>query len=405
MVKLIWGAFVLSFDNIRSRFFHTVLSVLGIVIGVAALVSILSLIDGMEKFAKEQISKTTPLNVITIASKTHRVVNNISIRKDSFNILTYKQFEELGKSLLHVSKRVMSVSFSAEVALLEDSILVGAKVTALSLLDTAHIKIQKGKTITEQEIQQQQSLALVNLYFVELLKEKNSTDVLGKQISIKNKNFTIAGILEKSDSENPEIIIPVSTLTYAELKEYVPTYSVKAENVNEIKLVKAQITDWLAKHFGQDDFAINTNDFRIDQAEKGFLLFRIIMGLIVGISVVVGGIGVMNVLLISVTERTREIGIRKAVGAKRTAILYQFLTESITISVFGSLVGVIFGVVFTMIAVPIVKAVTKIPFQAEYTLNTLFVISAVAILVGVVFGTYPALRASRLDPVEAIRKE
>jgi putative ABC transport system permease protein len=405
MVKLIWGAFVLSFDNIRARFFHTVLSVLGIVIGVAALVSILSLIDGMEKFAKEQIAKTTPLNVITITSKTHRVVNNISIRKDSFNVLTYQQFEELGKNLTHVSKRIMSTSFSTEVVLPEDSVLIGAKIIALSFMDTAHIKIQKGKTITERQIEQQQSLALINSRFVELLKEKNSANVLGKQISINHKKFTIVGILEKGNSENPEVIISVSTLTYAELKEHVPTYGVEAESVNEIKSIKAQIGDWIAKHFAQDDFAINTNDFRIDQAEKGFLLFRIIMGMIVGISVVVGGIGVMNVLLISVTERTREIGIRKAVGAKRKAILYQFLTESITISVFGSLVGVILGVVFTMIAVPIVKAVTKVPFQAEYTLNTLFIISAVAILVGVVFGTYPALRASRLDPVEAIRKE
>ena len=127
--------------------------------------------------------------------------------------------------------------------------------------------------------------------------------------------------------------------------------------------------------------------------------------LIVGISVLVGGIGVMNVLLISVNERTNEIGIRKAVGANKRDILLQFLSESITISAFGSLLGLILGVVGTMIIIPIVKAITEAPFQAAYTVNTLVIISLVALLVGIVFGTYPAIRAARLDPVEAMRRE
>src|SRR6185436_9745937 len=102
------------------------------------------------------------------------------------------------------------------------------------------------------------------------------------------------------------------------------------------------------------------------------------------------------VLLIAVTERTVEIGIRKAVGANRKDILLQFLSESITISLFGSLLGLVIGVLGTMIITPIVKALTKIPFQAAYTLNTLMVISILAVVVGVVFGTYPAMRAAKL---------
>ncbi len=148
-----------------------------------------------------------------------------------------------------------------------------------------------------------------------------------------------------------------------------------------------------------------TNDYRIQQATKGFLLFRVIMGLIVGISVVVGGIGVMNVLLISVTERTAEIGIRKATGANRKDIILLFLTESITVSAFGSMLGLLLGVLGTMMIIPIVKAITDVPFQAAYTWNTFMVISIISVLVGVIFGTYPAIRASRLDPVEAIRHE
>jgi putative ABC transport system permease protein len=143
----------------------------------------------------------------------------------------------------------------------------------------------------------------------------------------------------------------------------------------------------------------------VEQAAKGFKLFRIIMGLIVGISVLVGGIGVMNVLLISVTERTSEIGVRKAVGANKRDIILQFLSESITISLFGSLLGLVVGILGTMIIVPIVKSLTGVPFQAAYTLNTLVVISILAVVIGIVFGTYPAMRAARLDPVEAIRRE
>ena len=129
------------------------------------------------------------------------------------------------------------------------------------------------------------------------------------------------------------------------------------------------------------------------------------MGLIVGISVLVGGIGVMNVLLISVTERTVEIGIRKAVGAKREDIIAQFLSESLTISLLGSVLGTILGILFTMAAVPIIQHFTKMPFEAAFTLNTLAVISIIAIVVGIVFGTYPAIKASKLHPVEAIRAE
>ncbi|SFC33878.1 ABC transporter permease [Spirosoma endophyticum] len=138
---------------------------------------------------------------------------------------------------------------------------------------------------------------------------------------------------------------------------------------------------------------------------KGFLLFRLIMGMIVGISVLVGGIGVMNVLLISVTERTVEIGIRKALGAKKRDILWQFLSESITISTFGSVLGLALGLLSTMAVVPIVKALTDIPFQMAYTWNTFSIILVIAMLIGVIFGTYPAMRAARLDPVEAIRRE
>lgn len=127
--------------------------------------------------------------------------------------------------------------------------------------------------------------------------------------------------------------------------------------------------------------------------------------MIVGISIVVGGVGVTNVLLLSVTERTVEIGIRKAMGARRKDIMLQFLSESVTISAFGSILGLILGIVSTFAIVPVIKAFVPVPFEASYIWNTLIIIATIAVLIGIIFGTYPAIRTSRLDPVEAIRRE
>jgi putative ABC transport system permease protein len=172
-----------------------------------------------------------------------------------------------------------------------------------------------------------------------------------------------------------------------------------------VAAVKEEVSGWLKQQFKDPSaFVISSNDMRVEQATKGFGLFRLVMGLIVGISVLVGGIGVMNVLLISVTERTVEIGIRKAVGANKRDIVWQFLSESVTISTFGSLLGLAVGILSTAVIGPVIHVITGISFPVAYTLNTFLTVVILAIVTGIVFGTYPAIRAARLDPVEAIRR-
>lgn len=404
MGKRVLQSFLLAFQNIRSNLFHTFLSVLGIVIGVGALVSILSLIDGMEEYARDQITKTSSLNAIIIQTNVHKNVNGISVRKDTFAVIDYDHLKDLQKSLSKTTKSQMRVTLTGEVQLDTQKIVAYAWAIVQPVWsDTAR---HTGELITENHSINRDSVAVVNQAFVTLARLDNKS-VRGKTIRFRNRKLTVIGVAAEPNNTSPQIYFPVSLLSENELRVNVPHIFLDAEKTEDIPGLKTEISNWLDNTYAnaKDDFTLITNDFRVRQAAQGFLLFKIIMGLIVGISVVVGGVGVMNVLLISVTERTAEIGIRKAVGANRRDIVLLFLAESVTVSAFGSLLGLVFGTLFTMAAIPIVKGLTKLPFQAAYTIDTLFLISVIALLVGVVFGTYPALRASRLNPVDAIRHE
>lgn len=406
MVRRILQSFLLAFHNIRSNLFHTFLSVLGIVIGVGALVSILSLIDGMEEFARDQITQTTSLNAIIIKTNTHRTVNGVTLRKDTFSVVDYNHLLTLQKALSKpVTPHMRVTSLSGEVKLDTQRVAVyGWAVSGRVWSDSARFS---GEVLTAKNCEQKDSVAMVNRAFVRAAKLNDDQFILGKIVRFNGLTLRVIGVSVESNNPVPQIYFPVSVLSAAQLQRNVPEVFLDAEKTEDISTLKQEITAWLDKTYpnANDNFTLLTNDFRIEQAAQGFLLFKIIMGLIVGISVVVGGVGVMNVLLISVTERTAEIGIRKAVGANRRDIILLFLSESVTVSAFGSVLGLVFGTLFTMAAVPIVKALTKIPFQAAYTFDTFFLIAIISLVVGIIFGTYPAIRASRLDPVEAIRHE
>jgi putative ABC transport system permease protein len=412
MLKKFINSFVIGFKNIKSHFLHTLLSILGVVIGVAALVGILSLIDSMENYVHKQISATTDIEKIAIVTQKQKQIAGSWVRKEHYGYFDYEKFAKL-KSELSLPFRRGMISFRTgdKLVVKEQSDSIETVMTATAALagympDSA---IVSGRLYTEQDLVQQNKIIVVNESFAKKIAKNESIEkALGKHILHNDNELEIVGIT-KNKQENANIFIPMTLFSEQVIRENAPTVEIEAHQVTQVAPLKKEIEGWLKKNSQNqgEDFQVIISEFRAKQATQGFLLAKVIGGLIVGISVLVGGIGIMNVLLISVTERTMEIGIQKAVGAQKMDIIFQFLSESLCISFIGSGLGLILGVLGTWAVTPLVEMLLPevSDFQAHFTWGTLLVVGTVAMIIGIAFGTYPAMKAANLDPVEAIRRE
>lgn len=403
----------LALSSIRSRFFHTFLSILGIIIGVAALVATLSLIDGLEAFAKEQIQKNTPFQSIRFQVNTTKEVNGVRMRKDSFPIFTFATLDPILRDKEEIQQAMVRTRGNGEITLIhgEDSIVSATYFNGIARWgeplepDNPY----RGRMLEKEDYQEARKVCMINEKLASSLLEQDSLlDPLGKILQTPLGELEIVGVGTKKEKDaRPQAFVPIGLFPEEDLKASPPIAMVEVKDITQVNPVKDSLLSALQATFQADekDFRIETSANIVRQAEQGFLLFRIVMGMIVGLSVLVGGIGIMNVMLIVVRDRTPEIGISKAMGARRRDIFVQYLTESITISSIGSLIGLVLGILTSMLFVFIAQSFSELPFDAAYTVNTMIIIAVIAILIGVAFGTYPALKASRLDPVEAMRRE
>ncbi len=417
-MKQLSNAILIALSNVRTRFFHTFLSIIGIVVGVAALVGTLSLIDGMEKYANDQISNSTTINTLVLETVTHQTIDGIRFKKPSFTQLDHTHLLAIKKEIPFQFNYLIQQETNEQVKVMtgSDTVNIGTRLIGLAIDwknedGESPLKVKLGRTLSPADQEEEALICLVNDQMAARLATDSTRleTAIGQYITWNRQPLQVVGVIDKEDNDEQKaatVVVPFG-LKSTELPQKPATILLQAKNVEEVNPIKTSLTAWLEKSFpGKSaDFKVSTNEGRIKQAEKGFMIFRVVMGMIVGLSVLVGGIGVMNVMLISVNERTSEIGISKALGAKRRDIFIQFLSESVTISALGSALGLTLGILATMAFVPIIKALTNVPFEAAYTLNTLVVIGVIALVVGVVFGTYPATRASKLDPVEAMRRE
>lgn len=405
---MIPNALAVGWRTLAANPLRTFLSTLGVIIGTAALVAVLALGDGVERYAREQIAAQTDLQLFSVAPETRQRLDGVSLPRTDTVHLTPSRLAELTANVGPGVELVLERSGGALVAGLPGDSVRGAMVRAragsTNIGDTD--SLVAGRDFTNDELASSEPLAVVSPDLARLL--GTGTAAIGRTVMLSGTPFTVIGIAGKPGDPDPELHVRVPydawPLAVLPAMQGPATIIGRAGNIDDMPRAVAAARAW-AQRTGGDGLTVSNRNDMLVEVRRGMLVAKLLMGSITGISLIVGGIGIMNVLLASVIERTREIGIRRATGATRHDILSQFLAESVVITGAGSLAGLLVGMAGAFGVSWLMRVQSDAPVHAAFTPLPIVVAAFSAVLIGLTFGMYPAVKASRLAPIDAIRTE
>lgn len=386
-----WEGIRLAWSSIKSNKLRSLLTALGIIFGVGAVVGLVSIGQGATKDISDRITNMGS-HLITVTPN-----------RATGAALYIEDAQDLMERVSTISDAVPFVIFNSVIKGTNKTHSTSVEGATVGYFDLRNIKIEIGRPFTSAEIDDRQRVALIGKTVSKELFEERSP--LGEKILVKGQYFDIIGILEERGSnmgrDNDDlIIIPVTVAQRLSGSKQIGTIYLKAKGTEEAKLAVAHVTAIYNQKFKRENTVrVTSQDELLTTISTTTRTLTIMLGAIAGISLVVGGIGIMNIMLVSVTERTKEIGIRKALGAKRKDIMGQFLVESVLLSVSGGLIGILLGVGLS-------KAVSVLAQWTTVISSTAIIISFLfALGIGLFFGVYPAYKAANLDPIVALRND
>ena len=388
----------------RTRSF---LTCLGIAIGVASIILILSLMGSISNLVKNEIKDIGNDLIVVRPDSTKDTVTNLVDELTSANSF---QKSNLSLSDIEVISKVENVAAVSPIAISKNTVAsekntlasVSILGTNLDFIKIEPLPLRFGAFLTENN--EEKSVVLGHTLSLALFNTVNST--VGKTIEIMGEKFMVVGVLDEINKSinfdnldfDNALIMNINSLDHVTGSTQIQQINIKAANTDSIEKVSANIRDALVNHkHGDDNFSVAYGDQITHPASTLFTIISGMLTTVAGISLVVGGIGVMNIMLVSVAERTREIGIRKAVGASSRNILMQFLFESLILSISGGIFGLILGYILAFL----LSIIT--PFAPFISWEIIAITFGTTIIVGILFGIYPAIKAASKNPIESLK--
>lgn len=397
---------------------RSMLTILGVVVGITTIIIILSIGEGLKNiilsqmgsFGSDTVFVEVSIPEVSEASKGIYMGSGLTI-----DTLKISEVEGLNDEKAHPEIKDVYAVQMGQSYIVHDSEEMKATIFATnpSFIDIDSSEVEYGRFFTEEEEESLSKVIVLGSEIAERLFPYE--DPIGQYVKFDKISWRVVGVMKSKGvyffmNFDKQAYVPLET--YRKLvtgMDFVPYMVAQVKDTDRMDIVKEDLVDYFwEKHdietADEEDFLITTMDEALEMVDVIMGGIRLLLGAIAAISLLVGGVGIMNIMLVSVSERTHEIGLRKAVGAKRASILLQFLWEAVVVTLVGGLVGIFLGTVITYL-VTLGAQYAGFEWAFSFSLEAVFLGLFVSVLSGVVFGLYPAWKGSKLDPIVALRKE
>ncbi|PSB09027.1 ABC transporter permease [Pleurocapsa sp. CCALA 161] len=391
----------MAVKTLTANKFRTVLTMLGVVIGNASVIAVVAIGQGAKQFTQQQLEAFGPNQLTVYATE----ANSIGLTNEAAEIVL-TDVTAIVEQVPAVREIAPQISSNSRLTYQGKSLSSDVMGTTPGILYVRNLQLKQGSFFTQIDERQNSQVAILGGAIANKL--FNHQNPIGKTLQINGLSFQVVGLMETKGSSlgiNPDetVYIPITTMAEQLVGKRSPNgvpidyLELSAQDQESIRAAAFQVTNILTRRHGKKDFSIYANKSFQDLTAKITNSLSLVLTAIAGISLLVGGIGIMNIMLVSVKERTREIGLRKAIGATQKAILTQFLVESIIVSVVGGAIGTGIG----MSGILLVGVFS--PVSASVPIGAIILATGVSGTIGLIFGVIPAKQAAQLDPINALR--